>query len=106
MNAEKQNQHERLVASVIGMEPYETIFRRIGGILMDPATTKKERNAVRREWFAFMREHVMEYLSCLPEQRDELIEFLENYITTKRQHPSVLTDANVILEVARRTAPA
>lgn len=101
MNAKKQEQYDRLVGPVIGKEPYETVFRRVAGTIMDPAATKKDRQAARREWLAFMRTHVWEYLLLCPDKRDDLIEYLEYYIDNRTLRVQTLVDALTILELAR-----
>lgn len=101
MNAEQQEKYDRLVGPVIGKEPYETAFRRVADTMMDPATSKKEKQAARREWLAFMRANVLEYLTLWPDHRDHLVEFLEHFTTTKKLRPQTLADANDILEIAR-----
>jgi hypothetical protein len=101
MNAEQQEKYDRLVGPVIGKEPYESVFRRIAGITLDSAATKKEKQAARREWLAFMRTHVMEYLMLWPDQRDHLVAFLEHFTASKKLRPQTLADATTILEIAR-----
>jgi hypothetical protein len=99
----KEEKFHNLVDPVIGIEPYESVFRSSGERSMsdDP----KVRQAARREWLAFMRVHVTDYLSRWPDYREHLIAFLEHLLEVPRYlRPKTRADAEAVLAAARLTA--
>jgi hypothetical protein len=86
------------LAPVIGVEPYESAFRRtVEKIRAESPTLRREG---RSEWMAFMREHITDYITRWPESRDDLIEFLQDTIGRGRGGRDYLANAQAILEIA------
>ena len=95
----KAQKFDNFVNPVIGVEPYESFFRSIGERVM--SDTLKERQAARREWFAFMRVHIADYLARWPNACEDLIAYLDHFLeTTRKLRPSTSADAEAVLAVA------
>lgn len=95
----KEQKVHMFVGTVIGVEPYEAFFRDIGERSM--SADRKVRLAARREWLAFMRTHVADYLARWPDVCEDLIAFLEHLLeTTRRLRPQTCADAEAVLAVA------
>jgi hypothetical protein len=83
---------------VVGVEPYESAFRRtVEKVRSESCTLRWEG---RREWMAFMREHVMDYITRWPESRDDLIGFLQDTVQRGKGGRAYQADAQAVLEIA------
>lgn len=89
-----------LVGSCAGFEPYESFFKTIG-----ERSISGDRKAARREWLAFMRANVADYLARWPDHRDDLVEFMEYLLSfPKKLRLSARLDAEAVLAAATKTA--
>lgn len=93
----------KMLSDVQGMEPFESVFRNTLND-MKYGSTLAIRWQARREWMAFMREHVVEYLTRLPELREDLIEMLDWILERGIGRRSYLEDVAAVLAVARAHA--
>jgi hypothetical protein len=89
-----------LMSGVQGVEPYESVFK---NTLPDMryGTTATVRWRARREWMAFMRIHVTDYLSLWPHLRDDLVAMCEAILEHGMGRPSYLEDVTAVLAIAR-----
>ncbi len=88
------------MATVRGVEPYESVFRNTLLDMMEGATPQIRWEG-RRAWMAFMREHVADYLTRWPDLRDELVEILECNLAGGKGRASYRADMTAVLAVAR-----
>lgn len=85
---------------VIGVEPYESVFRACADKIQSESPTLRRTGI--REWMAFMREHVVDYLTRWPDAAEDLIEHLENAVANGNGRPSSYrADVAAVLEAAR-----
>ena len=84
---------------VIGVEPYESVFRACAEKIQSESPTLRWEG--RREWMAFMRVHVVDYLTRWPDAVEDLIEQLEHSVSVGRGCPSYRADVAAVLEAAR-----
>lgn len=92
-----------LIGPCAGVEPYHSFFKAIGERII--AGDRKARWAARREWLAFMRANVADYLARWPDARDDLVEFMEYLLSfPKKLRLSARLDAEAVLAVATKTA--
>lgn len=80
---------------VIGVEPYESVFRACVDKIQSESPTLRRTGI--REWMAFMREHVVDYLTRWPDAAEDLIEHLENAVANGNGR----ADVAAVLEAAR-----
>jgi hypothetical protein len=84
---------------VIGVEPYESVFRSCANKIQSESPTLRWDG--RREWMAFMRVHVMDYLARWPDAAEDLIDHLEHSVSVGRGRPSYRADVAAVLDAAR-----
>ena len=92
---------QMLVGAAHGVEPYHSFFLSVGERVM--SGDRKVQWAARRDWIAFMRAHVTDYLTRWPDTRDHLVEFMDDFLTTPRTlRASTRDDAEVVLSIAKK----
>lgn len=92
----KEEKFHNFVDSVRGVEPYESFFRKTGEQTM--SETRKIRQKARREWLAFMRINVADYLARWPEACEDLMEYLHHLLEAPRYlRPQTRYDAEAVL---------
>lgn len=96
-----QASYETMMATVRGVEPYESAFQ---NALLDVVhgPTAKIRWEGRRAWMAFMREHVADYLMRWPWDAEDLLEMLEHFESTGQGRPSFRADLAAVLATVRQ----
>ena len=91
---------QMLVGAAHGVEPYHSFFLSVGERIM--SGDRKVQWTARRDWFAFMRAHATDYLTRWPDTRDDLVEFMDHFLTRPRSlHASTRVDAEVVLSIAK-----
>lgn len=93
--------YEAMMATVRGVEPYESAFQ---NALLDVihGPTAKVRWEGRCAWMAFMREYVADYLMRWPWDGEDLLEFLENQEAGGKGRPSYREDLAAVLAWVRQ----
>lgn len=92
------------LAPVIGVEPYETAFRSAAEKIRSESPTLRRDG--RREWMAFMRVNIRNYIARWPEARDDLLEFLQDTINHGRGGRAYLDNARAVLAAVVASFPA
>ena len=88
---------------VLGVEPYESVFRSCANKIQSESPTLRWEG--RREWMAFMRVHVMDYLARWPDAVEDLIEHLEHSVSIGNGRRSYRADVAAVLDAARAFQP-
>jgi hypothetical protein len=83
------------LSHVISVEQYETAFRRTAEKIGAESPTLRREG--RREWMAFMRVNITDYISRCPYALNDLAEFLQDTINHGRGGRAYLADARAVL---------
>ena len=92
---------DELLAIVGYVEPFHSVFVNTMPAMISLALSSEARWTARKEWMAFMRENVVEFLQRWPDLKEDLIEMLESTLAKGIGPSSYLTDTAATLDVAK-----